>query len=659
MAATLLLPICSTGHPIDQIQPQSTFRNLLLPIIMSESNDAKISQLVDMGFTPEQAQRALALSNNNVESAISYLFEDPVEIDDSNPPPPPQRSLASETPGTLTPMDTVAVLNPLDIPDFSGYLVPVQSQEHEVENSDSDLPDKLVRVRPTENLPASVSVASTASSLGTALSPTTGDAMDYPESIFDKLHAYYHDPSIPKLVVPLSPHDANNNFTTFIVILSQIQSVVQVFFNKNFDFNEYGWDKEWFREGILKVLPPIGLNHEAEQTYRLVVEIQRIFAFLTDGESHRLFMSLRNLLANLPIHFSNELIEEIIPKIYECINDCVLALVAKVGSDESKVGIGQTLEKLFRSVVYSVAEDQTNNIYHIDIESSSSHRNLYDSFNELIWGNDLEQLGQIYFTELSEILTVSQIGDSLYEQQHELHFEVLEEFYPDIYSEKYRELVVGMNHEKELSFRRKVELVKELNKLSFFEGKKIKTVLDTVIEVLPDEAIKDELKEVQEEIESAKASLNSEMSDLGINSNECDILNHRNVLRRIQAQITNIEPYILVGIVESSNNYAYRERTSDKWINVRFVIDNASDVVEDIECERLDGLPEVLSARSKVPYRYISTPSVTSVYVKKSTWYQPEAQMEILHALKLFFKRDNAHKEQLNKKSIGSSEDAI
>ncbi|KAL7664916.1 UBA domain-containing protein [[Candida] zeylanoides] len=626
---------------------------------MSESNDAKISQLVDMGFTPEQAQRALALSNNNVESAISYLFEDPVEIDDSNPPPPPQRSPASETPGTLTPMDTVAVSNPLDIPDFSGYSVPVQSQEHEVENSDSDSPDKLVRVRPAENSPASVSVASTASSLGTALSPTTGDAMDYPESIFDKLHAYHHDPSIPKSVVPLSPHDANNNFTTFIVILSQIQSVVQVFFNKNFDFNEYGWDKEWFREGILKVLPPIGLNHEAEQTYRLVVEIQRIFAFLTDGESHRLFMSSRNLLANLPIHFSNESIEEIIPKIYECINDCVLALVAKVGSDESKVGIGQTLEKLFRSVVYSVAEDQTNNIYHIDIESSSSHRNLYDSFNELIWGNDLEQLGQIYFTELSEILTVSQIGDSLYEQQHESHFEVLEEFYPDIYSEKYRELVVGMNHEKESSFRRKVELVKELNKLSFFEGKKIKTVLDTVIEVLPDEAIKDELKEVQEEIESAKASLNAEMSDLGMNSNECDILNHRNVLRRIQAQITNIEPYILVGIVESSNNYAYRERTSDKWINVRFVIDNASDVVEDIECERLDGLPEVLSARSKVPYRYISTPSVTSVYVKKSTWYQPEAQMEISHALKSFFKRDNAHKEQLNKKSIGSSEDAI
>lgn len=626
---------------------------------MSESNDAKISQLVDMGFTPDQAQRALTLSNNNVESAISYLFEDPIVIDDSNPPAPPRRSPASETPGTLTPIDTVAVLNPLDIPDFSGYLVPVQSQEHEVENSDSDLPDKVVRIRPTEDLPASISIASTASSLGTALSPTTGDAMDYPESIFDKLHAYHHDPSIPQLVVPLSPHDANNIFTTFVVILSQIQSVVLVFFNKAFDFSDYGWDKEWFRGGILKVLPPIGLKHEAELTYRLVVEIQRIFAFLTDGESHRLFMSLQNLLANLPITFNNELIEEIIPKIYECLNDCVLALVAKVGSDETKVAIGQTLEKLFRSVVYSEAEDQTNNIYHIDIESSPNHRNLYDSFNELIWGNDLEQLGQIYFTKLSEILTVSQIGDSLYEQQHDLNFEVLEEFFPDVYSDKYKELVVGMTHEKELSFRRKVELAKELNKLNFFEGKKIQTVLDTVIEVLPDKTITVELKEVQEEIESAKASLNAEMSELAEKFNECDILNHQNVLRRIQAQDPNIEPYILVGIVESSNNYAYREHTSDKWINMRFVIDNESDIVKDIECERLDGLAEVLSAGSKVTNRNVSTPCVTSVYVKKSTWYQPDAQVEILHALKLFFKRDNAHKEQLNKESIDLNEDAI
>ena len=67
-------------------------------------SDDNIKKLTEMGFSEEQAVNALNITKNDVESAIAYLFEDPIEID---------------TPSTndqLVPYnDSVNVLNPNDI----------------------------------------------------------------------------------------------------------------------------------------------------------------------------------------------------------------------------------------------------------------------------------------------------------------------------------------------------------------------------------------------------------------------------------------------------------------------------------------------------------------------------------------------------------------
>ena len=74
------------------------------------NSDNNIKKLTEMGFSEEQAAKALNITKNDVESAIAYLFEDPIEIDTPN---------ANDQ---LVPYnDSINVLNPNDIPDFSLY----------------------------------------------------------------------------------------------------------------------------------------------------------------------------------------------------------------------------------------------------------------------------------------------------------------------------------------------------------------------------------------------------------------------------------------------------------------------------------------------------------------------------------------------------------
>lgn len=48
-----------------------------------------VPMITGMGFTEEQALKALRATNNNVERAIDWIFSHPGEIDDSDSTPPP------------------------------------------------------------------------------------------------------------------------------------------------------------------------------------------------------------------------------------------------------------------------------------------------------------------------------------------------------------------------------------------------------------------------------------------------------------------------------------------------------------------------------------------------------------------------------------------
>lgn len=48
-----------------------------------------IPMITGMGFTEEQALKALKATNNNVERAVDWIFSHPSELDDSDSVPPP------------------------------------------------------------------------------------------------------------------------------------------------------------------------------------------------------------------------------------------------------------------------------------------------------------------------------------------------------------------------------------------------------------------------------------------------------------------------------------------------------------------------------------------------------------------------------------------
>ncbi|CAH2351616.1 hypothetical protein CLIB1423_04S02080 [[Candida] railenensis] len=630
-----------------------------------ESIEDKIAQLVDMGFTPEQAQVALKVSNNNVQTAISYLFEEPIEVQD-------------EPSNTASSVDTVAIQNPLDIPDLSSFRSAVsptpstaaRQLELEVEESDGEqTPDEDMNPQLSNSehieessavVPKSMSPASstTTSSLEskdeprrTGASDSTPGSGSYSSaisgSIFEKLDTYHFDSQIPKLVVPINPSNLENFYVPFVIILSQLSEFQNIIFNEEFQFKDYGWDANWYNKSGLSVLIPTTISKKQENAYRKLIEIQRIVGFLVKDDSKRLFISTWNLLKNLNEEFfDTELIEEIIPKIYESLNTCILEVLSEESQISNDELIKRNLESLFKSIVYSESEEQMNNIYHIDIESNHNNKNIYHSFNELIWGNEMEQLGQIYFTKLSDFITISKINELHYNHRNSSSsFQVLEEFYPQIYTKQYKDLIISLNKSKESMFQRKLVLVKQLNKLTFFEGKKLNGILNGTIQVFSDDdRVSTELRAIVDEIELEKTKINEELETLSKSYSTSDITNVENILSAInESEGEELEPYILSGVIQSQNEYCFRKQGSDEWVYVKFLRRKSKDLIEDIECVSFESF-EKLMERLDIFDGEIST----YTYVKKSVW-EKTSTCNIPNGLKSFFGRDNVYREERNK----------
>ncbi|CAK7895045.1 hypothetical protein CAAN1_10S02762 [[Candida] anglica] len=613
---------------------------------MSESIEDKIAQLVDMGFSPEQASKALKATNNDVENAIGYLFEEPIEVE-SKPPLPSRHN----------DQDTIQVSNPLDIPDFSA--LQAYRTEQEVNETDSEqTPDELdineLHVVNERQLKGEEDDEDEEEegydkdhpmedSVSKNLSPSDSDdeSIDDNVSLFDKVKTYEFDSSIPKLIIPSNPLQKENYFIPFIIILSQITKFQSIVFDKQFENKDYGWDKNWFNEGILNLLIPTDINKEQVPSFKFVVELQRLVGFIAKNDSKRLLISDKNFYQTLPKEFKNLLndtllIEEIIPKIFEILKENILKTINQKDIEIAK-RFKELLDEIFTFEVVNEEEDQKNDVCHIDIESNLHHANLYESFNELVWGNELEQLGQIMFSQLADVLTVSRIGDdqynSYYGNQSNSKFEILEEFYPEIYSSEYVGTIVEMNKLRESLFSEKVELVKRINHMNFFEGKKLEKILDKTSLILEGES-KLDIDNFRQVLEGKKSFVNEEIEKIGQQFKESDITVPENVIKRIENEGHSLKPYIITGIIHSNTEYCYRKRGSKQWVSVKYIVKNSKEVV-DAECQVFDSFEDLKP-------RLHTNGTQTCVYVKGEIWNDLTCTPSTPHGLSVFFGRDNS-----------------
>ncbi|CUM49942.1 uncharacterized protein AC631_00852 [Debaryomyces fabryi] len=514
-------------------------------------SDDNIKKLTEMGFSEEQAVNALNITKNDVESAIAYLFEDPIEID---------------TPSTndqLVPYnDSVNVLNPNDIPDLSLYQsVPqaygsvsenVQYDEERTEEQHEDIDFEHYEYfeKPVETC------------------------------ILDNIESIQRDDEPPVILNKRSGF-LENYYIPIITILAQLGEVKSAFL-KPLEY-DLEYDSNWAVGKPQNISIPSNLDELKESSYKFFIELQKVIGFL-EGQSERSFISGDNLIANLPndmkkrlVNNRIETVDELLPKLYESLKN----------NYDTMFGNDVVVDRLFKSSVESVNEELINNIFTFDVDVEYRHKSLYESFNELFWGTELEMLGNVRLIDTSKILTIQLVGDE--DSYADTNFQVDEIFYPELYSSEYYPIVSEMNNKRNEIIKQRMKISNEIMQLNSFEGKKVKGFLQTTIEYLKGQNsdVRD-LQELSDQIGNQKVKLSDNLDGLNELYSKLDVRNYENVLEKIRSK--NIKPptkYTLIGIVLSDTEYYYKYKGTSCWIYQKGIY-SSNNIITDYEIDELD-----------------------------------------------------------------------
>lgn len=497
------------------------FKAIDFETIHMSSND-NIIKLVEMGFSRPQAEKALQVTNNDVEEAIAYLFEEPIEVSgpDSNEKQ----------------QDTIAILNPQDIPKFdisSGNLDGNKKERKSSASSGSSSSSNEYEMWYENN--------SSESQLSNFV------------SMLNEKRSGNH----PAIILQKSCFLENY----YIPILTML-SCVEKFQEACLKPLEHNAQIEWNdQENSYKVVFNETEKMSDVSDYTFCAYLQIYLGFL-NRLSERAYMSADGLIKNLPSNVREvlqdgiERVDEFVPKLYECL----CSTISNVHGESTNVN------DLFKSSVESANDEVINNIFTIDVDSEYFARTIYESFNELFWGADLEMLGNVRLIKGAEILTVLFVSEE--EAYNTTSFALEEIFYPEIYSSKYADLLIKMNRAKEALHLERGEISKEIMRLNSFDGKRIKGLLDSTISYLSGrqretkdlEGINDTIAETKDMLTKKLTAINEQYALLDVRSVD-------NVLEFIKK--SGMDPpsaYLLIGVVLSDTDFYYRSR-SGSWVH--------------------------------------------------------------------------------------------
>lgn len=246
--------------------------------------------------------------------------------------------------------------------------------------------------------------------------------------------------------------------------------------------------------------------------------------------------------------------DEFISKIYEFINDLY--------EDEYE---DKFFQKLTKSKVQSLNDvgngDETEHGLELfQIDSDSKYSSLYQTFNEMFWGKNLETLGDIQFTNTADVLTIIYLGE--YGEFNDRPIVLSDIFYPDYYSDKQLPKIIEKHEKFKQLDSYKKELANKSMKLTVFQGKKINNFLEQSKSFIQDDDILLTLNNVSEKIAEEKSKINLELSELIKTLSETNVKNNKSY------DFEGLPPYKLLSVIINEFEYFHYLKKTDQWVHV-------------------------------------------------------------------------------------------
>lgn len=570
--------------------------------------EAKIKQLMDMGFSREEASEALAKSGNDSERAVAFLFGEGTEDSQPQEPMPANYNSTSNTGNEMVKYeDTVAIRNPQDIPAF---LSGVNSMDY----AGSNQYDSQVFETPEYDYQYNEFQSSDSSIFETGILEQSGN--------------FERQRGTPPVILPTHANSIENCIVPILMIFSQLKRFEAILF-ENTSFGEWVYNQDWFKQKLL-IEPPQDSN---VKTYTFHAELQRMIAFLSNL-SERAFITSDNLVLDFASDLrssmsypSGEDVEECIKRFYISLND-----------------LNPKFDGLFKSVVESTMEDARNDFYSFVIDSESRRANMYESLNSLFWTDD-DNIGSIRFVEVAPVLTFQLYGD---EDSYQVEpFEIQEEFYPEIYSDKYAELINNLHQQRKDITQDRMRITNEIMSINAFEGKIVRSFLTMSIDHLKSSGKEEESEDLQNlktNIVDMRTDLTSKLGELNATYTKLDYTKYENILHHIsESGLPQPKRYILLGAIVSDTNYFFKSKmlnnNDEGWFFIRPIHSQShSSTIIDYAVESIDfeGVQTYISEHTKD-----SAKQVVLLYGQQDL-YDEDIEIEYPEPIRKFFEQDNA-----------------
>lgn len=269
------------------------------------------------------------------------------------------------------------------------------------------------------------------------------------------------------------------------------------------------------------------------------------------------------------------LVEELIPKIYEFI-----------GTAYEKVFNDKFFHDLVASNVQSIQDSSSQDLTIIEIDTDYRFPSIYDTLNELFWGKSLENLNNIVFNRIGDVLTLHYIGDE--EEYFNIPLDLQDIIYPDIYSKKMLPTLMEKTEQFTRLNESKVRLSNQIMHLLIFQGKKINSFLNQTKNFIQDENVHNKLENLTGKLADDRAKLNEDIASLIKQIDHCNIKNPNNLIDE------TLTAYKLIGVIVNDANYFYYVKRLNNWVHVAI----SSDLEFDQEILAFEEVKEIISQLS-------------------------------------------------------------
>lgn len=469
-------------------------------------------------------------------------------------------------------------------------------------------------------------------------------------SVYDNVYRYHLEEDEIPILMPVKSGYLESYLNPMLMIFYQIPQLRKDVFG--YEFESLGFNSRWFKGEKISVPEEnykFKLNNE-DINLSFLLEVQRLFAFLT-GESERAFTSVNNFIKSFPTD-SKKKFQEIdnLHEAYEIFVDSLILQLNKVGINSSK---------MFHNFAMDSGTQESRSFSVFNIDCDDMNKDLYYTIHSVLWNNNFES--DQYITSLADIVTLT--FESSY--QHNYSSEnllVTEEFYPQIYTVEFKDVIKDCVTKRNELEKERRELSMEVMKLNSFNGKSITNCLNSSINYLndlKDDTISDSIKDlsnIQESITSKKIELNDKIHEIGDQKRELSPYNIKNLLSKAPNEI---EPYLLTGIIFSPSKCAIlikKKTLIDEielnWCLIRYKPDDFDDF--EIKVVEFEYLQKLIYSSTGTNFQS----SIVLTFVKKSV-FMKDLEVNLNDSIKTFINKDKEELMKTLELIISSSDESM